>query len=153
MLSVERCSLGNTSLHRDEMTPPLQEYSRIQFNTIQYNTIQYNTIQYNTILYNTILFTLTATPELTVNRKCYQVLKPEIEFHMMNEIYGALPMRTHIQKRRHFFAKMTNANIYKYNRKYRHMYIILYPVCAYAAIYYEGRRLMNELLRRKMTRK
>ena len=29
-------------------------------------------------------------PELTVNRKCYQVLKPEIEFHMMNEIYAAL---------------------------------------------------------------
>ena len=27
ILSVERCSLGNTSLHRDEMTPLLQEYS------------------------------------------------------------------------------------------------------------------------------
>ena len=48
--------------------------------------------------------------QLTVNRKCYQVLKPEIEFHMMNEIYAALRMRT--QKRRHFYAKTTNANIY-----------------------------------------
>ena len=31
---------------------------------------------------------------------------------MMNEIYAALRMRTHIQKRRHFYAKTTNANIY-----------------------------------------
>ena len=38
-------------------------------------------------------------------------------------------------------------------RKYRHMSIIPFPVCAYAAIHYEGRRLMNELLRRKTTRK
>ena len=51
-------------------------------------------------------------PQLTVNRKCYQVLKPEIEFHMMNEIYAALRICTHIQKRRHFYAKTTNANIY-----------------------------------------
>ena len=51
-------------------------------------------------------------PQLTVNRKCYQVLKPEIEFHMMNEIYAALRMRTHIQKRRHFYAKTTNAYIH-----------------------------------------
>ena len=29
------------------------------------------------------------------------------------------------------------------------MSTILFPVCAYAAIHYEGRRLMNELLRRK----
>ena len=48
----------------------------------------------------------------TENRKCYQVLKPEIEFHMMNEIYVVLCMRTHIQKRRHFYAKTTNANIH-----------------------------------------
>ena len=33
------------------------------------------------------------------------------------------------------------------------MSIIPFPVCAYAAIHYEGRRLMNELLRRKTTRK
>merc|ERR1712105_67349 len=46
ILSVERCSLGNTSLHRDKMTPPLKEYSSVQYNTIQYNTIQYNTIQW-----------------------------------------------------------------------------------------------------------
>ena len=50
-------------------------------------------------------------PQLTVNRKCYQVLKPEIEFHMMNEIYAALRMCTHIQKRQHFYAKTTNANM------------------------------------------
>ena len=31
ILSVERCSLGNTSLHRDEMTPPLQEYSSVLY--------------------------------------------------------------------------------------------------------------------------
>ena len=34
ILSVERCSLGNTSLHRDEMTPPLQEYSSVLYYTI-----------------------------------------------------------------------------------------------------------------------
>ena len=33
ILSVERCSLGNTSLHRDEMTPPLKEYSRVLYYT------------------------------------------------------------------------------------------------------------------------
>ena len=33
----------------------------------------------------------------------------------------------------------------KYDRKYRHMYIIPFPVCAYAAIYYEGRRLENKI--------
>ena len=38
ILSVERCSLGNTSLHRDEMTPPLQEYSSVLYYTILYNT-------------------------------------------------------------------------------------------------------------------
>ena len=32
----------------------------------------------------------------------------------------------------------------KYNRKYRHMCIIPFPVCGYAAIHYEGRQLMNE---------
>ena len=38
ILSVERCSLGNTSLHRDKMTPPLQEYSSVLYYTIQYFT-------------------------------------------------------------------------------------------------------------------
>ena len=38
ILSVERCSLGNTSLHRDEMTPPLQEYSSVLYYTILYYT-------------------------------------------------------------------------------------------------------------------
>ena len=36
ILSVERCSLGNTSLHRDNMTPPLQEYSSALYYTILY---------------------------------------------------------------------------------------------------------------------
>ena len=36
--SVERCSLGNTSLHRDKMTPPLQEYSSVLYYTILYYT-------------------------------------------------------------------------------------------------------------------
>ena len=35
----------------------------------------------------------------------------EIEFHMMNKMYIALSMRTYIQKRRHFYAKTTNANM------------------------------------------
>ena len=41
----------------------------------------------------------------------------------------------------------------KNEKKYRHMSIIPFPICAYAAIHYEQRRLMNELLRRKTTRK
>ena len=32
----------------------------------------------------------------------------------------------------------------KNERKYRHMSIIPFPVCAYAAIHYEGRLLMSE---------
>merc|ERR1712105_89799 len=38
ILSIDRCSLGNTSLHRDEMTPPLQEYSSVLYYTILYYT-------------------------------------------------------------------------------------------------------------------
>ena len=38
ILSVQRCSLGNTSLHRDKMTPPLQEYSSVLYYTILYYT-------------------------------------------------------------------------------------------------------------------
>ena len=37
----------------------------------------------------------------------------------------------------------------KKERKYRHMSIIPFPFCAYAAIHYEGRRLMNELITEK----
>ena len=53
---------------------------------------------------------------MTIHRKCYQVLKPEIEFHILNEIYAALRIRTHIQKRQHFYAKTTNANVYRFVR-------------------------------------
>ena len=40
-------------------------------------------------------------------------------------------------------------------RKYRHMFLIPFPVCMYAAIYYEGRydKWIIELFRRKTTRK
>ena len=38
---------------------------------------------------------LTATPQMMLSRKCYQVSKPEIEFHMMNIMYAALHMRAH----------------------------------------------------------
>ena len=37
----------------------------------------------------------------------------------------------------------------KNERKYKYMSIIPYPVCAYAAIHYAGRRLMNELITEK----
>merc|ERR1712090_116388 len=38
ILSVERCSLRNTSLHRDKMTSPLQEYSSVLYYSILYYT-------------------------------------------------------------------------------------------------------------------
>ena len=38
---------------------------------------------------------LTATPQMMLSRKCYQVSKPEIEFHIMNIMYAALHMRAY----------------------------------------------------------
>ena len=38
------------------------------------------------------LLTLTATAQLTPNRKSYQLSKPEIEYHVMEEMYAALRM-------------------------------------------------------------
>ena len=38
------------------------------------------------------LLTVTATPQLMLNRKWYQTSKPEMEFHMINMIHAALPM-------------------------------------------------------------
>ena len=35
---------------------------------------------------------MTAKAQLTPNRKSYQLSKPEIEFHVMEEMYGALCM-------------------------------------------------------------
>ena len=32
-------------------------------------------------------------------------------------------------------------------RKYRHMTVIPFPVCAYAAIHYEGRQQMNDWIK------
>ena len=37
--------------------------------------------------------TVTATPQLMLNQKLNQMFKPEMEFHMINMIYAALPMR------------------------------------------------------------
>ena len=42
--------------------------------------------------------TLTATPQMMLNRKCYQVSKPEMEFHMIDMIYAALPMGAQTEK-------------------------------------------------------
>ena len=42
--------------------------------------------------------TLTATTQLTPNRKSYQLSKPEIEFHMIEEMYAALHMYTCAEK-------------------------------------------------------
>ena len=36
------------------------------------------------------LLTLTATAQLTPNRKSYQLSKPEKEFHVIEEMYAAL---------------------------------------------------------------
>ena len=44
------------------------------------------------------LHTLTAKQELMSNRICYQVSKPEMEFHMIDVIYGVLPMRAQTEK-------------------------------------------------------
>ena len=41
---------------------------------------------------------MTARPQLMLNRKSYQVSKPEMEFHMINIIYAALPMRAQTEK-------------------------------------------------------
>ena len=49
-------------------------------------------------------------PQLTVNRKCYQVLEPEIEFHMMNKMYAALRMQTDIQNIQHFYHRRLMQN-------------------------------------------
>ena len=44
------------------------------------------------------LLTLTATARLTLNRKSYQLSKPEIEFHVMEEMCAALCMCTCAEK-------------------------------------------------------
>ena len=36
------------------------------------------------------LLTMTATPQLLLNRKWYHVSKPEMEFHMINKTYATL---------------------------------------------------------------
>ena len=41
---------------------------------------------------------MTAMGQLILNRKCYQVFKPEMEFNMLNIIYVALRMCTHTEK-------------------------------------------------------
>ena len=44
------------------------------------------------------LLTVTATPQLMLNRKWYQGSKPEMEFHMMNIIYAALSISAQAKK-------------------------------------------------------
>ena len=44
------------------------------------------------------LLTLTATAQLTLNRKSYQLSKPEKEFHVMEEMYTASRMHVCIEK-------------------------------------------------------
>ena len=44
------------------------------------------------------LLTLTATAQLTPNRKFYQLSKPEKEFHLMEEMYTASQMRMSAEK-------------------------------------------------------
>ena len=44
------------------------------------------------------LLTLTATAQLTLNRKSYQLSKPEKEFHVMEDMYAASPMRMSAEK-------------------------------------------------------
>ena len=59
--------------------------------------------------------TSTAMGQLILNRKCYQVSKPEMELHMINMIYAALPMRkVNKQKRQNFHTKTTCVKLYIY---------------------------------------
>ena len=44
------------------------------------------------------LLTLTATAQLTLNRKSYQLSQPEIQFYVMEEMYPALRMCTCAEK-------------------------------------------------------
>ena len=44
------------------------------------------------------LLTVTATPQLMLNRKWYQASKLEMDFHMINIIPAALPMRAQREK-------------------------------------------------------
>jgi len=40
------------------------------------------------------IYDLTATAQLTLNRKSYQLSKPDIEFYVMEEMYAALRLCT-----------------------------------------------------------
>ena len=41
---------------------------------------------------------LSPWPQLMLNRIWYQASKPELEFHIINIMYAALPMRAHTEK-------------------------------------------------------
>ena len=63
----------------------------------------------------THLLTLTVVPRLTLNQKCYQVLKLEIEFLMMNIIYAVLPMcNAHTYRKDDFFIQRRLMKSFKY---------------------------------------
>ena len=55
--------------------------------------------------------TSTATGQLILNLKCYQVFKTEMELHMMNIIYAALPMHAQTEK-----TTFSTAKLYIYTR-------------------------------------
>ena len=57
---------------------------------------------------------VTATAQLILNWKCSQVFKPEMEFHMINIIYAALPMRA--QKEKTIFSCKDNCTFMKHTR-------------------------------------
>ena len=52
-----------------------------------------------------IFLTMTATPQPILNRKWYQASRPEMEFHMINIIYTALPMCAQTEKNNIFMQR------------------------------------------------
>ena len=63
-------------------------------------------------------FTLAATAQLILNRKCYEVSKPEMELHMINIIYAALPMRAQTEKTA--FSCKDDCTLTKHTRRWPH---------------------------------
>ena len=56
---------------------------------------------------------MTITPQLVENWKCYQASKPEMEFHMIDMIYAALPMGAQTEKMT-FSCKDDKGKFYSY---------------------------------------
>ena len=60
------------------------------------------------------LLSLTAIPQLALNRKCYHESKLEMELHIINTVYMRHCACAHEQKWRYFHTKMTRAKLYIY---------------------------------------